>query len=208
MLSKDCLRYARRVRSFAPVLVVIAYAACGGAQRRGTSAPEVTVLELGSAPRQRVRIVPVLHAVERVAIVGKLRTDEAVTNTVLETGHRAHDLPSAELVLRCTADEVAVDHARVRCEVESATVNSDTSEPALRTRLAQELEQARGARIAWTLLPNGSFSDVVVDAPHAAARLRERLPMLRTMLRSVAFPDVEIGVGAAWSVTTHERCRA
>lgn len=171
-------------------VLVIALVACGSAQRPAPKPPAITVQDAGTEPRRVLRYELPPDAVERFEMDVKTRTSTAVTNTVLETGHRDLDFPTVQFLGQLSANK-----GRISEEILDATPLEDVTDPTLRELVDHELRAVKGTRASWSQAPSGLRSDISVQAKHA-----ERFPDIAEWVEAnaVVFPDSPIGVGAIW----------
>ena len=175
--------------------------ACGSNTPHVATPAMITVLDPGAEPRQVLRYEPTLHVPERAEMTLKTRVTNRFTNTVLETGQRSIDNPSIRLVQRFDAVETTPTGETVmRFEIEDATVLDDVVDPALRALAAARSAKMKGLRGSWHLAPSGKATELVLQTPDAEHR-SDLSPMRES---SVVFPDVPVGIGATWQVTSHE----
>ena len=192
-------------RRFVPLLVL--GAACGETQRVDTpAAPVVAVIDPGAAPRQRIRYAFAPGTTERVTLDVKLRSKMQFTNTVLQDGETNTDLPTMHLVTRFDVLAVDANGARIGSEIEDARVLEDVIDPRLRRGSELEVAKLRGLRETWHVSPTGHISDRVTGTPTAQqdpVPTAASLAQARLLGAPIEFPDVELGVGATWRVTSH-----
>ena len=189
--------------------VVLATAvACGGSPntpRVAKPAPSIALLDPGAAPRQRLRYEPTLHVPERSETSLKLRAATTFTNTVLETGHRSADFPTARITERIEVTGfTAAGDALVSCEIEEAAVLDDVVDPAILAPSRTAIAAVKGLRSSWRRAPSGMLSEIVFDAPNASPSMRDQLFNISESIResSAMFPDAAIPIGwrIRWSM--------
>ncbi len=184
----------------------VVLAACGGSHAIDTKRePALVVLDAGAEPRQLLRFAPTVHVPERIETTYKVRAATAFTNTVLETGHRSADYPAVKVVERAEVTGIdANGDALVGSEIEDAQVLEDLIDPKLRDSLVAQASQLKGSHGSWRRSPAGTVADVIYRAPQASPALRKRLEDMSDMVQALAapLPDVPVGVGASWVVTS------
>lgn len=188
------------------VLVLVMAAACGGSSsspRSPAPAAAITVLDPGAEPRQRLRYELAVHVPEREEATFKTATDTAFINTVLREGSRHVELPAIRAVGRLEVTAVtAAGDALVSYEIEDAALVEDAPDPRTRRVMEAELAALKGLRSSWRLSPAGLSSElaIVTRDGRSASRLMQVVEAISS--RVPAFPDVEVGIGATWRVTS------
>jgi hypothetical protein len=151
------------------------------------------VTNLGAEPRRLLRYEPRPNEPERFELTMKVRTLTKFTNTVLEEGEQAVDLPTVQVRGHMAANAAS----DISWELDEITILGDFVDPWLRAAMERELPKMKGWRATWHVAPNGEQTAFVVrHTPRYLPDLREALPS------QFVFPDVPVGVGARWQETS------
>jgi hypothetical protein len=193
------------------VCAVVALAGCGGSQTPGASVqPDVVVEAVGDEPWSVVRYALARGYQQHFEVTLKVRATTTFTNTVLEEGKRALDLPGVVVRMRAAVTAVTPEgDADLTYEVEGARVLDDVVDPSLRAAEERDALAVRGLKATARLSANGALSNVRSASGTSSDATRRWMTEIESAIQSsdASFPDAPIGVGAVWRVTSNPTLR-
>lgn len=190
------------------VLVALASACSSSAGHVAMPTPTIVVLERGAEPRQRLRYEPAPGLVEELELDTKIRVTNRITNTALETGKLAVDLPTSIITGRLQVTGQSPEgQALVSWAVEDVRTLEDAADPPMLRLVATQIRGLRGSHASWRLMPSGELADIKLDMPNMPEAMRARASTLSDSFDAmfVRFPDAYIGVGATWQIESQFR---
>jgi len=190
---------------FGILLASCGLVACGGAKPAGPPpAPAVSVLEAGSEPRRVVRYELPLHTQGRLSSDVETTLTNRYTNTVLENGSNRLAFPAVHTTQHLEVLSVEPDGTiTVKLDNERVTSDGEPADPRVARAFERELGRLGRTHETFRLAPSGARSNIHVDTTGEPVRASERTATVQFETQTaMRFPDVPIGVGAAWRVTS------
>lgn len=160
----------------------------------GVIAPEITVLDAGTAPRQALRFKLVTGASESGMVRQKITMNIEMEGMALP----AQSLPATVSTMQYTIGEVAPNGtAAITAEFVKMDIDADGADPMLVSAMRPQLAGMSGMKMSYSISPAGQVSNMQFDGGTPATM--QVLQSLGSMDQtSVTFPTEAVGVGARW----------
>jgi len=172
------------------------------------TAPVVTLLDPGAAPRSRLRYA--FHTRHET-----MRMDLKMTMALGIGGAQTPSVSMPTIRMDLDIDPVGVDAEgtlTATSVVRRADVLADaTLPPASAAKLAGDMKSLVGTRGRFVVTSRGVSKEATIDLPpNAPENIRQIMQSMRDSLRDLCavLPEEPVGVGARWTVLTRVRSRA
>ncbi len=157
-------------------------------------APDITVLDAGTAPRQALRF----RLVKGDSESGAARQSITMNMEMGGMAMPAQSLPATIANMQYTVGEVAANGtAAITAEFVSMDIDDNGADPMLVSAMRPQLAGMNGMKMRYSISPTGGVSNMQFDGGNP--EMMQALGSLGSMDQTgVTFPTEPVGVGARW----------